>query len=1389
MNKYKFISQIGEGSFATTWLATDEVGKEIVLKKYKPAGAAQARSEYIFLSALNNANVPAVIDYYTESETVWLAMEYITGKSPQPSDFTSQNDLDKFFFLLCNQIVTIQSAGICLNDIKPENIIIRHNEPWLLDLGLATTNNFYDGSFRGNIAYSSPEKIKYNVSHFACDLFALGILYCYLSQGQHPADKTGNENWQKLLLDEQAWTRWQSEQSLPEPVRSLLEYNPARRPSVVQTMQYFSSVSGLASQLRWSIIDDYLFPVQQDLVKNLFSQRLARCNPDDEPDKLINQIILHAEAAGKPAFIIKENDLINDPENILAQFSVFSEKPLNNLFDIADFPEDRGLIILVQNDLKSPFFRKLQTRSDTLTLLIDNNYPAQLIALPEFNSYIQSVGSQQINSADFRPLSIYASRLYLRALLLPATSPDHFRLPSLSAAIDYSLPLNLAELLETDWLQQITAALQNGFISISSNEFRVNPGDFQALPADTLAQYQKIASENNWHLYAALIAIVRNDLITALHEMTSQYRILTQKGFFVSAWQLITLLEQRIGYDNLDFTLRKAKAFLTRRLGDPALAIELYQQLDVQPATKEFAVIMSDLAIAFQENDQLDEAIAAYQKALDFFRTTGDTKSVLRCLNNMGAVYYQKNNYNQCSQIYLEVIRITENNDDKVYARNYHLIAEINLADISLHKAQWKRALNYARNAVSTAQHLDLEPYRHQAEIIAVTARFALGENDDLLLIIDQFLQDKSLPENPPLYQEIIANCLLILQFLDPAKARSLSSELLSSGFREFNDDLLLSLFFLFWQNRRSASLSAIPDLLTRQSYKDITLSLLDPTPDKILKHLQLLSRHDDSWLYIVYATQIATARLHLEDSRIAQEITNLLDIYSFQPLQKLLAAASSNTPEHLQLLWDVVSMIHNETAFPEIMTALLQGIIRIAKLDRAIFFAYQDGMLSPRQGIDQNLQPLQLDTVQVSQTILLETLENNEISFLTDLQEDTDFDIHSSIFGLGLRSAVCYPLRLQNAVHGVIYSDAKSDRVFNIEEKKLLNSILVQGSSAFEKALLIENIRREQLDKLIENDAEFDSTIIGNSPAMQKIYQLIKLVASHNVNVLITGDTGTGKELVARSIHKRYAPTKPFTPLNCAAIPETLLESELFGYVKGAFTGADRNKKGLIEATEGGTLFLDEIGDMPVALQAKLLRVIQERQLTPLGSSNIIPVDVRIIAATNRSLETAIENGSFRQDLYYRLKVIKIDLPSLSNRRQDIPHLVQYFITRYNERFGKNIQGITAPALELLQNKTYHGNVRELENDIERAMVLCQKNQLTLDLFEGSILPRNYSLEDNIPLNWEEYKIYRHQFSDNLDEIYAKKLLKAAKNKISTAATLAKISRTQLYRLLNRNE
>ena len=275
-------------------------------------------------------------------------------------------------------------------------------------------------------------------------------------------------------------------------------------------------------------------------------------------------------------------------------------------------------------------------------------------------------------------------------------------------------------------------------------------------------------------------------------------------------------------------------------------------------------------------------------------------------------------------------------------------------------------------------------------------------------------------------------------------------------------------------------------------------------------------------------------------------------------------------------------------------------------------------------------------------------------------------------------------------------------------------DEILIKIKRLFDmKNLVSEN---QLLRKEIQRTYDF-SELVGKSPAMHKVFEMIQTVAETESTVLITGNSGTGKELVARAIHfNSKRKNKPFVAVNCGAISENLIESELFGHKRGAFTGAISDKEGYLKASDGGTLFLDEISEMPLQLQVKLLRVIQEKEITPVGTTYSIPINVRFVATTNKNLQAEVESGRFREDLFYRLNVVELNLPSLKERAEDIPVLADHFVNKYRREIGKNVKGIDSSAMRALLHYEWRGEVRELENIIERSVIFAKNEFITIE-------------------------------------------------------------------------
>lgn len=421
------------------------------------------------------------------------------------------------------------------------------------------------------------------------------------------------------------------------------------------------------------------------------------------------------------------------------------------------------------------------------------------------------------------------------------------------------------------------------------------------------------------------------------------------------------------------------------------------------------------------------------------------------------------------------------------------------------------------------------------------------------------------------------------------------------------------------------------------------------------------------------------------------------------------------------------------------LLELMMDQVIALTQADRGFLILLEDGVPSVKVARNPRRENLADAAALLSDSIVSKVLETRRPQLVHDALSDPAFSQSASVMNLKFLSVLCTPLVERGEVIGLIYlgNDRFAHR-FDERSLKLLKIWAAQGSLVLRNALLLNELRldNEALREVL--DTQRFGELIGTSEAMRSIYRKIAKVAATDVSVLITGETGTGKELVAREIHRRSPRSKgPFVTINCGAIPENLLESELFGHLRGAFTGAVSTRKGKFQAADGGTLFLDEIGEMPLALQVKILRALQERTVTKVGDNRADPVDIRIVAATNRVLEDEIRQGRFREDLYYRLNVVTLPVPPLRERGEDIPLLANFFLGRAVRDLGARVKGFAQSALAGMRRHAWPGNVRELENRVKKAVVLAERALVTdadLDLdadMPKEVLPLAQAKED----------------------------------------------------------
>ena len=436
---------------------------------------------------------------------------------------------------------------------------------------------------------------------------------------------------------------------------------------------------------------------------------------------------------------------------------------------------------------------------------------------------------------------------------------------------------------------------------------------------------------------------------------------------------------------------------------------------------------------------------------------------------------------------------------------------------------------------------------------------------------------------------------------------------------------------------------------------------------------------------------------------------------------------ATAKTVRDLNALLDFSRTLNSVRGLAALQEKVLDAVLAIVPADQAAILLTENGRagFSPSfasiVGRDRRLGTNQ--PIHASQTILKRVLEENLAVLSSDVQSDDAFRDAESLLERRIHSVLAVPLEVQDKMLGVMYLDASSPGArFNSDLLQLVTTLGNITALAIENARHLERLGGE--NRRLHEELNIHHSMIGESKAMHEVYGFVSRVAGRDSTVLISGESGTGKELVARAVHMNSGRAdKPFVAINCAAITETLLESELFGHERGAFTGAVSQKKGKLEIAEGGTVFLDEIGELAVPMQAKLLRVLQEREFERVGGTRPIKLDVRLIAATNRDLKEASRTGGFRPDLYYRLNVVSLQMPALRERREDIPMLAAFFAAQYAEKVKRRVAGISPEARTCLMHYDWPGNVRELENAIERAVVLGSTELILAEDLPDSIL------------------------------------------------------------------
>ena len=768
-----------------------------------------------------------------------------------------------------------------------------------------------------------------------------------------------------------------------------------------------------------------------------------------------------------------------------------------------------------------------------------------------------------------------------------------------------------------------------------------------------------------------------------------------------------TLMKKSLKFEKMRFNLNGVAichsnlGYLSEEYGDYKKSLKnLSEALNIQKLLGDkysIANIYINIGVTYMDNGEYEKAEKSLLESLRIAIKFKLYRNIIASQNNLGALYFKSGNFAEAIKFYKDAIRKSEehnfyeglgksyNNLGEIYEKRgkYDLAHDFYLKGINfidemsdeILKAELKGNIGSAL----TKLHKFEEAYPYLVESLdffkKLNAKDKIIEGlqkQSLYFIYTRNFESANyyLKSALSLSEEMentfqIGKCYYLKSFLEHSDVEKALEYLriASEAFSETKNSFELTL-----ANFEYASL-----LLGNNEWEEALEVLLD--------NQKIISQFD-----AINVLEKNEALIHVIEKKYATELKE------------------SKTQESLlNEFYDITNELNKISDFDLLLETALKKMVDFAKADGGIFSLY------PNSKVKNLWEYLILENFSNFDNSFSELMNIVEATF-TKNEKQNEKQPH---FAPEFKNIISFPLTVRNEKKGVICLFAKT-RVHYFTEK-MINLISALCNQVI---VIVENIFYENLQKsqnLIR--AELESTnsfsnIIGKSENIQKIFDMIDKVKNSSTTILLEGESGTGKELVARAIHfKSERKDKSFVAQYCGALPETLLESELFGHVKGAFTGATHNKKGLFEVANGGTFFLDEIADISLSIQAKLLRFLQEGEIKPVGSTQIKKVDVRVVCATNVSLKEKVERGEFRLDLYYRLNVIKFEVPSLRERISDIPLLAVHFLDKYNAKMKRNISGITAEAMKYLENYDWPGNIRQLENEIERAVTLSDEN------------------------------------------------------------------------------
>lgn len=695
-------------------------------------------------------------------------------------------------------------------------------------------------------------------------------------------------------------------------------------------------------------------------------------------------------------------------------------------------------------------------------------------------------------------------------------------------------------------------------------------------------------------------------------------------------------------------------------------SLELKKQMDNR---REMAFSLTNLGVLFYFKNDLQTAIDYFKQALEIQEELADKSQSANLLSNIAEVYFLESEFENSKMFFEKAIDLkTEVKNYSEVGEAYFFIGEIEqkLENVTQSKDAFFHALQFYNKAENREKHSEI--YLKLSENYQNSGKLNEAES-----FVEQGIEiAKKQNQEKQLVDLFVQKAKILLEQNRTQECRNL----LESKIEEFSKKRVLKVQFL------------------------ALLYQLEKTKGSILRALELKKECVKIDKHILKTFKIDTKT---DAKPIKKEPTKQVKM--------------NLSGERLKILFEVSQKINSILDLDQLLSEILNLLVVTLGAEQGlVILTDKNDQLETKASWQ-----LTEEDRDFSSTVVKESIEKVKTIFCPNVHEDFRFNQVESVANFQSLSLICTPLYSKNEkIIGSLYVDSRDfEHIFSDEDVEFLEAFANLAVIALENSKQHSNLLTENqtLKQEVTSSYKF-SKIIGKSPKMAEIFQLMESIIATPVTVLIEGESGTGKELVAKAIHYNdpIRNKSPFVAVNCGALPESILESELFGHTKGSFTGAIRDKVGLFEYANNGTIFLDEIGEMSQLMQVKLLRVLQEREITKVGDSKPIKIDVRFVCATNKNLEEEVSKGNFREDLFYRINVIKIKTPSLSERIDDIPLLTEHFLKIFKKKMNKkNIKKISEPVIDALTYHSWKGNVRELENIIERAVVLCNEEEIEI--------------------------------------------------------------------------